>query len=135
MLSDDTATGIMTCFSNEANSLVKDCKDLCKAIPNVNPYDYPAELLSLQGKAKNFQLHFDPDSTKEKRIFILDTCWDDVPMLTAEASAVAESSAKASTQNTLAATPAKSKSKTAKAPLLEVTPLKPHLSPRAKKTR
>lgn len=83
----------MTCFSNEANSLVKDCKELLQTIPNPNPHDYPAELLSLQGKTKNFQLHFDPESTKDRRIFILDTCWDNTPLLTSAATAVAENDA------------------------------------------
>ena len=26
-------------------------------------------------------MHFDPESTKERQLFILDTCWDDTPLL------------------------------------------------------
>ena len=71
----------MTCFSNEANSLVTDCKELLQTLPHQHSYDYPPELLSLQGKKRIFQLHFDPESTKERQLFILDTCWDDTPLL------------------------------------------------------
>lgn len=82
----------MTCFSNEANSLVKDCKELLQAMPDQSPYDYPTELLSLQGKEKIFQLHFDPESTKEKQLFILDTCWDNTPSITERLATDAEES-------------------------------------------
>ena len=74
MLSDDTGTGTMKCFSNEANSMVKDCKELLESIPNQDSYEYPTELLSLQGTKKIFQIHFDPESTKDNQGFILDTC-------------------------------------------------------------
>ena len=62
--------------------MVKDCKELLKTIPNQNSYEYPAEILSLLGKRKIFQMHFDPNSTKERQIFLLDTCWDATPLLT-----------------------------------------------------
>ena len=61
--------------------MVKDCKELLRTMSKQDSYDYPKELLSLQGMKKIFQLHFDPDSTKENRIFILDTCWDATPLL------------------------------------------------------
>lgn len=89
-LSDGTADATMTCFSNEANSMVTDCKELLKTIPDQSSYEYPAEILSLQGKRKIFQLHFDLDSTKEKQIFILDTCWDAMPLLTSTDATIVE---------------------------------------------
>jgi hypothetical protein len=72
--------------------MVKDCKELLKTIPNQSSYEYPTEILSLQGKRKIFQLHFDPDSTKEKQIFILDTCWDTTPLLTSADATIVEPS-------------------------------------------
>ena len=80
-LSDGTGTITMTCFSDEANCMVKDCKELLQTMPQQDSYDYPPELLCLQGKKKIFQLHFDPQCTKERPLFILDTCWDDMPLL------------------------------------------------------
>ena len=98
----------MTCFSNEANSLLQDCKELLRTTPNKNSYEYPKELLSLQGKKKIFQLHFDPESTKEHQVFILDTCWDTTPLLTSGTSATNESAISYSaevTQKTVPAVP------------------------------
>ena len=82
----------MKCFSNEANSLVKDCKELLASIPNQDSYEYPTELLSLQGTKKIFQIHYDPESTQDNQGFILDTCWDDAPLLITNVASVAESS-------------------------------------------
>ena len=90
----------MTCFSNEANSLVKDCKELLQTIPNPDSRQYPAELLSLQGKRKNFQLHFDPECTKNEQVFILDTCWNETPLLISDAPTLPESSIESSKHKT-----------------------------------
>ena len=81
----------MTCFSNEANSLLKDCKQLLQSQADQDPYAYPAKILGLEGTTKIFQLHYDLESTKEKQIFVLDTCWDDLPLPVAEIPAHAES--------------------------------------------
>lgn len=89
----------MTCFSNEAHSMVKDCKQLVQTMPNRNPYEYPPELLSLQGKKRIFQLHFDPESIKERQVFILDTCWDDMPLLTSASAVTSECGMDSSTTN------------------------------------
>ena len=75
-LSDDSGNATVTCFSNEADSMIKDCKELVQATDNRDPYDYPEELLALEGKKRVFQIHFDPDCTKEKPHFILDTSWE-----------------------------------------------------------
>ena len=55
----------MTCFSNEANSLLKDCTELLQSQPDQDPYEYPPEILGLEGTTKIFQLHYDLESTKE----------------------------------------------------------------------
>lgn len=82
--------------------MLKDCKELVESMPEQNSYEYPKELLSLQGKQKIFQLHFDPESTKERKIFILDTCWDDTPLLTS-GSAIGSESTVESTAATMSA--------------------------------
>ena len=99
-LSDGTGNATMTCFSDEANSLIKDCKEIVRTMPNQNFSEYPTELLSLQGKKKIFQLHFDRESTKENRVFILDTCWDAMPVLTLPTSDTTEASVNALAKNT-----------------------------------
>ena len=88
-------------------------------MPAPDPYDYPAELLALQGKTKIFQLHFDPESTKDKQVFILDTCWDDIPLLPSNVAALPESAAGSSVQKTLPPIATQIKSETARAPLPE----------------
>lgn len=100
----------MTCFSNEANSLVKDCKELLQTIPNPESRQYPAELLSLQGKRKICQLHFDPECTKDEQVFILDTCWNETPLLISNAPTPPESSLESSKQKPDATMEAKTKS-------------------------
>ena len=82
----------MTCFSKEANSMVKDCNELVHNMPDKSSYDYPPELLALEGQRKIFQLHFDPQCTKAKQNFILDTCWDEMKLLTAGPAATAATS-------------------------------------------
>ena len=131
VLYDSTTTGVMTCFSNEANSLVKDCKELLQTVPASDPYEYPPELLSLQGKRKIFQLHFDPDSTKDNQIFILDTCWDDTPLPPSDLATVTESAAGSSMEKTLQPMDPATKRKTGKSALAEAsTPtLKKHNAP------
>jgi hypothetical protein len=69
-------------------------------ITNQNSSEYPNELPSLQGKKKIFQLHFDPESTKEQRIFVLDTCWDTTPLFTSGTSNTNETSISSSTEVT-----------------------------------
>lgn len=48
-----------------------------KSLIEKNPYRPPPELTTLEGTTHLFQLHFDPDHTKENQKFILDTTWDD----------------------------------------------------------
>ena len=121
VLSDSTATGVMTCFSNEANSLVRDCKELLQTIPASDPYEYPPELLSLQGKRKIFQLHFDPESTHDTKIFILDTCWDDTPLPPSDLAVTTESSTASSIEKTLQPMATATKRKTGKSALAETS--------------
>ena len=76
--------------------MVTDCKELLQTMPHQDSYDYPPELLSLQGKKRIFQMHFDPESTKERQLFILDTCWDDTPLLPPANAITAESTMESS---------------------------------------
>ena len=99
--------------------MIKDCKELLQNIPNPDPYDYPPELLSLQGKRKIFQLHYDPESTKDKQVFILDTCWDDVPLMISAVSSLPESAASSSSQITMASTNVDIKNVAAEIPVHE----------------
>lgn len=80
--------------------MVKDCKELLDTIPNPDSHQYPAKLLSLQGKRKIFQLHFDPECTKNEQVFILDTCWDETPLLISDAPTLPESSVDSSKHET-----------------------------------
>lgn len=94
-------------------------------MPEPDPYNFPAELLSLQGKAKNFQLHYDPDCTKDRQVFILDTCWDDIPLLISNVSALPESNASSSSQTTPPTTGTETKDGTATTSMDE--PLTPEI--------
>ena len=61
--------------------MVTNCNDIIQCLQDKNPYLYPPEILALEGQRKIFQLHFAPESTKERRVFFLDTTWDDTPLL------------------------------------------------------
>ena len=90
LLTDETGHIYLTCFSNEANSMVKDCNDIIRSLQDKDRYKYPEELLALEGKKKIFQLHFASDSTKQKPVFFLDTAWDNTPLLTMETTNIAQ---------------------------------------------
>ncbi|GJZ43803.1 DNA helicase [Tanacetum coccineum] len=45
---DGSGTISLTCFSNEANSLVKDCSELLNELPDKNPYQLPSTLKELE---------------------------------------------------------------------------------------
>lgn len=100
-------------------------------MPEPDPYNFPPELLSLQGKAKNFQLHYDPDCTKDRQVFILDTCWDDIPLLVSNVSALPESNASSSSQTTPPTTSAQTKGDTATTPMNELLTLETENNPPA----
>lgn len=89
-------------------------------MPEPDPYNFPPELLSLQGKAKKFQLHYDPDCTKDRQVFILDTCWDDIPLLVSNVSALPESNASSSSHTTPQTASAETKDDTPATPTGEL---------------
>lgn len=64
---DNTGEIILTCFSDEANCIVKYCNELMKDLRNKDPYKPPKELTDLEGTTHLFQLNFAPESTKEKK--------------------------------------------------------------------
>nr|GFC97752.1 hypothetical protein [Tanacetum cinerariifolium] len=47
-VSDETATISITCFSNQANSLIKDAHELLAEISDKNPYHLPKSLKQLE---------------------------------------------------------------------------------------
>lgn len=70
--------------------MVKDCNDIIRNLQDKDAFKYPQELLSLEGLRKIFQLHFAPVSTKENRVFFLDTTWNTTTLLTAGPSNVTQ---------------------------------------------
>ncbi|GKB15919.1 DNA helicase [Tanacetum coccineum] len=83
-IGDGSGTISLTCFSNEANSLVKDCTELLNELPDKNPYQLPLALKELEGTTHTFQFHFDINSTLKRKVFILDTVFTNIvpPLLT-----------------------------------------------------
>ena len=81
---DDTGRIMLTCFSDEAHSIVTSCTDLIqKSTKQMDPYKLPPELAALEKKTYIFQLHYGKDSTKEEKNFFLDKGWDMTPTIAA----------------------------------------------------
>ncbi|GKD19939.1 DNA helicase, partial [Tanacetum coccineum] len=72
IINDGTATMSMTCFSDQANALIRDCNDILAELPNKNPYELPSALTNLEGTTHVFQFHFDSGSTSRRRDLVLD---------------------------------------------------------------
>ncbi|GJW08873.1 hypothetical protein Tco_1571296 [Tanacetum coccineum] len=77
-IGDGSGTISLTCFSNEANSLVKDCAELLNELSDKNPYQLPSTLKELEGTTHTFQFHFDINSTLKRKVFVLDTVFTNV---------------------------------------------------------
>ncbi|GJX82942.1 DNA helicase [Tanacetum coccineum] len=72
LISDGSATIYVTCFSDQANSLTRDCNELLAERTDKDPYQLPSSLKDLEGTTHTFQFHFDAGSTLKKRDFVLD---------------------------------------------------------------
>ena len=72
---------MVTCFSDEAHSIVSSCNEIIPKLQEIDPYTIPPQLTALLGKTYIFQLHFGSDSTKEQRFFFLDKAWDTTPLI------------------------------------------------------
>ncbi|GJY61564.1 DNA helicase [Tanacetum coccineum] len=59
-------------YSNQANSLIKDCNELLTELPKKNSYELPSTLKDLEGTARIFQFHFDINNTSKRKDFVLD---------------------------------------------------------------
>ncbi|GKA62881.1 DNA helicase [Tanacetum coccineum] len=80
IVSDGTATISVTCFSNQANSLIKDVHELLAEISDKDPYHLPEGLKQLEGTAHTFQFHFDSTSTSKRPDFVLDAVFPNIPL-------------------------------------------------------
>ncbi|GKC59086.1 hypothetical protein Tco_1086684 [Tanacetum coccineum] len=72
IIGDGSTTISVTCFSNQANSLIIDCNELLAELSNKDPYQLPSTLRDLEGTAHIFQFYFDAGSTSNRRDFVLD---------------------------------------------------------------
>nr|GEU49652.1 hypothetical protein [Tanacetum cinerariifolium] len=73
IIGDGSGTIPLTCFSNQVNSLIKDCNELLAELFDKNPYNLPSALKELEGTTHIFQFHFDTNNTSRKKDFVLHT--------------------------------------------------------------
>ncbi|GJT02293.1 DNA helicase [Tanacetum coccineum] len=76
IIGDGSGTIPITCFSNQANALVKDCNELLTELSTRNPYELPSILKDLEGTARIFQFHFEINSTSKRKDFVLDKVFE-----------------------------------------------------------
>ncbi|GKA68952.1 hypothetical protein Tco_0775016, partial [Tanacetum coccineum] len=72
VVSDGSATISMTCCSDQANSLTRDCNELLAEITDKDPYRLPSSLKDLEGTTHTFRFHFDTRSTSNGPDFVLE---------------------------------------------------------------
>nr|GEV22944.1 nucleic acid-binding, OB-fold protein [Tanacetum cinerariifolium] len=72
IINDGSATISVTCFSDQANSLTSDCNELLAEFIDKDPYHLPSTLKEFEDTTRIFQFHFNSESTKRKRDFVLD---------------------------------------------------------------
>nr|GEX94409.1 hypothetical protein [Tanacetum cinerariifolium] len=77
IIGDGSGTIPLTYFSNQVDSLIKDCNELLAKLSDKNPYNLPSALNELEGTTHIFQFHFDTNSTTRKKDFVLDTVFTD----------------------------------------------------------
>ncbi|GJX42382.1 DNA helicase, partial [Tanacetum coccineum] len=77
IIGDGSGTISLMCFSNQANSLTRDCNEVLAELPDKNAYQLPPNLKSLEGTSHIFQFHFDSTSTSRKIDFVLDRVFKD----------------------------------------------------------
>ncbi|GKB33691.1 DNA helicase [Tanacetum coccineum] len=68
-------------FSDQVNSLTKDCNKLLAELPDKDPYHIPSTSKELEDTAHIFQFHFDGGSTSKRRDFVLDKVFKKTPLL------------------------------------------------------
>ncbi|GJZ83397.1 DNA helicase [Tanacetum coccineum] len=72
IVNDGSTTTSITCFSDQANTLTRDCNEVLAETMNKDPYTLPPSLKELEGTTHTFQFHFDTGSTAKRPDFILD---------------------------------------------------------------
>nr|GEV26095.1 hypothetical protein [Tanacetum cinerariifolium] len=73
IVNDGSTTTSITCFSDQVNTLTRDCNEVLAETMNKDPYTFPPSLKELEGTTHTFQFHFDTGSTTKRPDFILDT--------------------------------------------------------------
>ncbi|GJV95745.1 hypothetical protein Tco_1547322 [Tanacetum coccineum] len=73
IVNDGSTTTFITCFSDQANTLTRDCNEVLAETINKDPYTLPPSLEELEGTTHTFQFHFDTGSTAKRPDFILET--------------------------------------------------------------
>nr|GEU61310.1 DNA helicase [Tanacetum cinerariifolium] len=72
IINDGTATMSLTCFSDNTNTLIKDCDDILAELPDKDQYKLPFALKDLEGTTHVFQFHFNSGSSSRRRDLVLD---------------------------------------------------------------
>ncbi|GKA35542.1 DNA helicase [Tanacetum coccineum] len=72
IVNDGSATTSITCFSEQANTLTRDCDEVLAEISNKDQYTLPPSIKELEGTTHTFQFHFDIGITARRPNFILD---------------------------------------------------------------
>ncbi|GJY85202.1 DNA helicase [Tanacetum coccineum] len=76
IINDGTATMSVTCFSDNTNTLIRECNDILAELPNKDPYELPSALKDLEGTTHVFQFHFDSGSSSRRRDLVLDRVFE-----------------------------------------------------------
>ena len=64
LISDNTETLTLTCFRDEAHSMVTECNKVVSEQGFIDPCTLPPVVTTLEGTTHLFQLHYSTDSTK-----------------------------------------------------------------------
>ncbi|GKD96729.1 hypothetical protein Tco_1380626, partial [Tanacetum coccineum] len=72
IINDGTTTTLITCISDQANTLTKDVNKVMAELTNKDPYRLPPSLAELEGTTHTFQFHFDTMVTSRRPDFVLD---------------------------------------------------------------
>ncbi|GJT36825.1 DNA helicase [Tanacetum coccineum] len=76
IINDGTATMSVTCFSDNTNTLIRECHDVLAELANKDPYEFPSALRDLEGTTHVFQFHFDSGSSSRRRDLVLDRVFE-----------------------------------------------------------
>ncbi|GKA11744.1 hypothetical protein Tco_0691290 [Tanacetum coccineum] len=80
IVSDGSTIVSITCFSDQANSLTRDCNEILAKLADKNPFHLPPSLIKLEGTTHTFQFHFHTGITSRRPDFALDTVFRNPPL-------------------------------------------------------